>query len=62
MTRAARAEKAAEKAQKSRSEVALEDRVADLERRIGHIIGMQKALDASVEKVERMLERWAKIR
>lgn len=60
MTRAAREAKA--EIQKSRSEVAIDDRVADLERRVHHLQAMQKALDASVEKLERMLERWAKMR
>jgi exonuclease VII small subunit len=58
MTRAAKVAKV----EKSRSEVSLEDRVADLERKVSHMQAMQKALDASVEKLERMLERWAKMR
>lgn len=57
MTRAAKAAQV----QKSRSELTIEDRMADLERKVGHLSAMQKALDASVEKLERMMERLLKM-
>ena len=57
MTRAAKAEKA-----KSRSEVSVDDRLAEVERKVLHLLAMQKAVDASIEKLERMVERLARMR
>jgi type I site-specific restriction endonuclease len=58
MTRAAKAEKAT----KSRSEVSVDDRLAEVERKVLHLLAMQKAMDASIEKLERMVERLARMR
>lgn len=58
MTRAAKLEKAT----KSRSDISADDRLADVERKVLHLLAMQKAMDASIEKLERMVERLARMR
>jgi hypothetical protein len=58
MTRAAKLEKAT----KSRSDISADDRLAEVERKVLHLLAMQKAMDASIEKLERMVERLARMR
>ena len=58
MTRAAKLEKAA----KSRSDISADDRLSEVERKVLHLLAMQKAMDASIEKLERMVERLARMR
>jgi hypothetical protein len=47
MTRAAKLEKAT----KSRSDISADDRLAEVERKVLHLLAMQKAMDASIEKL-----------
>jgi hypothetical protein len=58
MTRAAKLEKTT----KSRSDISADDRLAEVERKVLHLLAMQKAMDASIEKLERMVERLARMR